>query len=995
MYTDESIVHEFVVESMDMIDQIEPKLVDISNASFSKQTDFDTIHTVFRLFHSMKGSAGFMNLGSIQKITHETETFLDLVRNGRVTLNNNHISLLFRICDLLRKVLDQVDSQMSDAGYENQVDEFIGELQALMDLTLDQERQAKPPAPAAPAKPQDANLDGLFEQARQGYATQTAATLQPPIPPAATKPAAPAKAQGMSSPTAALEESARAREAELLRQIINPEMVEHFLKESNELMDTAEQNLLSLEGDGKNQELVSSVFRNIHSFKGNCGMLGFSDLEKLSHKMETLLECIKDGELAPEKKNITLVLNLLDILRHGLDDIAQGGKGHINGLEALLGLVSEALPKKKDAQPKPSLDRGVKGFIQPETFQSQTPSAQPFVQPPISQAPAYQAPRPAPVPASTPAAPSAPAAAPRPTKRPPALAGPGPLPGRVSLKNPGLKGAVQPAIAPTPPSPAPAGIPGGMAPQGGEALPLPPLAAKRQSAPAAAQPTVAQPAVSQPVVAQSAANQPAVAPRPTPAATPAPVTPNAAPKPAPQAAPVPLAPNPQTPAMVPPAQPAGSAESAREKGPSLKPLAADLIREALNNRGETAPSDTTGTPGGLIRKDIRVDLEKLDVLIDLVGELIIAESMVTQNPDLFGYEFERFEKAAGHLAKITREIQDIAMSLRMVPLSTVFRKMIRLVHDLSQKSGKEVDLTLKGEDTEVDKTVIELISDPLVHMIRNAVDHGVEPMEERLAAGKPPKGNVTIEARHEGGEVWVIVRDDGRGMNKERILAKGIERGLVRGDGSDMKDDEIYRLVFEPGFSTADQVTDVSGRGVGMDVVKRNLERIKGRIDIQTLPGQGTRFVLRIPLTLAIIEGMLIRVGERRYIIPMTAIRESIQVKPEDITRTMDGQEIVMLRENLYPVVRLHEIHKITPIHTNLEDGLLMVMEHQGSLFCLFVDELIGQLQTVIKGLSGVLGMVRGVSGCAILGDGGVSLILDVGSLVDLASLKVDESQLA
>ncbi|MBF0118926.1 MAG: chemotaxis protein CheA [Desulfobacterales bacterium] len=387
---------------------------------------------------------------------------------------------------------------------------------------------------------------------------------------------------------------------------------------------------------------------------------------------------------------------------------------------------------------------------------------------------------------------------------------------------------------------------------------------------------------------------------------------------------------------------------------------------------------------GANRQDIRVDLSKLDQLINLVGELVIAESMVVKNPDLKGHEFENFERASTHLNKIVRELQDIALSIRMIPISGIFKRMIRLVYDLSAKANKKINLKLIGEDTEIDKTVIELMADPLVHLIRNAIDHGIENLEERERLGKSPISEILLEAKHESGEVWIIVKDDGRGLNRDKILDKAIERGLFKGDPSTLNDNEIYNFIFMPGFSTADKITDISGRGVGMDVVKKNIERIKGHIDIVNKPGRGATFILRIPLTLAIIDGMLTRVGKTIYTIPLLSIRESVQVKPEQITKTMDGQEVIKIRGEILPVLRLHEFHKIPSKYTNLNEGLLIIVENQNDAVCLFVDEILGDHQAVIKGLSNYLGDVAGVSGCTILGDGEVSLILDIGSIVKL-----------
>jgi two-component system chemotaxis sensor kinase CheA len=375
-------------------------------------------------------------------------------------------------------------------------------------------------------------------------------------------------------------------------------------------------------------------------------------------------------------------------------------------------------------------------------------------------------------------------------------------------------------------------------------------------------------------------------------------------------------------------------------------------------------------------------------LINLIGELVIAENMMINNPDLKGLELENFNKAGQHMSKLVRELQEMAMTIRMIPVSGLFRRMIRLVHDISVKAGKKVDLELIGEDTEMDKTVIETITDPLVHLLRNSLDHGLEPPDERLAAGKNEKGTVKLTASHEEGEVWVTIEDNGRGLNKERILAKAVEKGIIEGDGSDLTDKQICNLIFAPGFSTAAQITDISGRGVGMDVVKKNLEKIKGKIDVTSTPGQGTKIVLRIPLTLAIIDGMIVRVGTTTCIVPTLSILEAFRPEMSQITLTPDGDELARVRENFFPIIRLHDILGKEPDSRELPNGILIVLEYQESRFCLFIDEILGQQQTVIKGLSDFIGNVQGVSGCTILGDGGVSLILDVGGLVESADNK-------
>ncbi|MDD4735779.1 MAG: chemotaxis protein CheA, partial [Kiritimatiellae bacterium] len=426
--------------------------------------------------------------------------------------------------------------------------------------------------------------------------------------------------------------------------------------------------------------------------------------------------------------------------------------------------------------------------------------------------------------------------------------------------------------------------------------------------------------------------------------------------------------------------------AAPEKAAELPPAPAPK-EKSLPKAERTGAIKATPTATAAVRQGIRVDIDKLDSLINLVGELVIAEAMVVRNPAVMDMEDEMLERAIHHLNRVSADLQDVAMSVRMVPLSATFRKMTRLVYDVSKKAGKKVELQLDGEDTEVDKTVIEQIGDPLVHIVRNAIDHGLENPEERQAAGKPENGIVHIEARHEGGEVWIIIKDDGKGLNRERILKKAVTNGLVQEDqASDMKDEEVFKLVFEPGFSTAEKVTDISGRGVGMDVVKKNIEKLKGRVEVRSKPGAGTTFIMHIPLTLAIIDGMLIRVGDARYTIPLLSIRETLRPTRSQITLTPAGQEIVRVREEMIPVLRMHKIFNKKTDNTSLDQGLLIIVECDQDCVALFVDELLGQHQTVIKGLSDYLGSARGVSGCTILGDGQVSLILNVGGLIDISN---------
>lgn len=413
-----------------------------------------------------------------------------------------------------------------------------------------------------------------------------------------------------------------------------------------------------------------------------------------------------------------------------------------------------------------------------------------------------------------------------------------------------------------------------------------------------------------------------------------------------------------------------------------KPVVADVSEPtAANVEATTPPAENEDRKRKSESGNIRVDLDKLDALMDLVGELILAETMVTHNPDLEGHHFPEFQRASLQLNRITRSIQDVAMSVRMVPISGTFRKMLRLVRDLAQKQAKQVELELVGEATEIDKTVVEAIADPLVHIIRNAVDHGIESPAVRVANEKPASGHIRMEATHEGGEIRITIEDDGKGLDRNAILAKARSKGLIDPARTEIDEAEIFRFIFAPGFSTAAQISDVSGRGVGMDVVRRNIDKLGGRVEVASTLGRGTTIRIRLPLTLAIVEGMLVRVGASVYTIPLLAIRESVTIDAGQITRPGGRQEMVNIRGQLLPVLRLHELHGIQAAETDLCTGILVVVEEHERCFAVFVDGLVGQRQTVIKGLPPYLGRLPGVSGCSILGNGDISLILDVKAL--------------
>jgi len=360
--------------------------------------------------------------------------------------------------------------------------------------------------------------------------------------------------------------------------------------------------------------------------------------------------------------------------------------------------------------------------------------------------------------------------------------------------------------------------------------------------------------------------------------------------------------------------------------------------------------------------------------------MVIAEAMVTQNPEVINLELDSFQKAARQLQKITVELQDVAMSIRMVPLSTSFHKMHRIVRDMTKKLGKEAELVLIGETTEVDKNIIEHISDPLMHLVRNAVDHGIEMPDIRQEKKKNRKGQVTLEAENVGGDVLIMIKDDGRGLNKDEIYKKALSQNLISPD-AELSDREILNLVFAPGFSTNEEVTEFSGRGVGMDVVTKNLEAVGGSISIDSVQGEGTTTTMKIPLTLAIIDGMNIRVGEAIYTLPTISIKETFRANASSILKDPSGTELIQVRGDWFHIVRLHEKFNVKPDSYNLSEGIMIMVEQDEKYICLFADELLGQQKVVVKPLPQFIRHYKNITsltGCTLLGDGNMSLILNV-----------------
>lgn len=571
------------------------------------------------------------------------------------------------------------------------------------------------------------------------------------------------------------------------------ELIQEFIMESGEHLQTIETQMLVLEKNSTEMEALNAVFRAFHTIKGLAGFLEFSAIQALAHEVETLLDLARSSQLEVTSSVVDIVLESTDVVRQELSNIEM----RLSGKPPNPSNVNEALLQR------------------------------------IRQAARGEAASPAPAAAAAPAAPVA-----------------------------------KPAEA---------------------------------SAPQAAPPAPA-----------------ASAAAPAPKAAPAPEAPKAAPK-----------------------------------------------AEAAAPKADAAAAS------------VRIDTGKLDQLMDMVGEMVIAQTLIGHSPALAAVKDARFLRDLTQLARITADVQKITTGMRMVPIGMQFQKTARVVRDLSRRAGKQIVLETEGEDTELDKNIAEELSDPLLHMVRNSIDHGIETPDERLAAGKEPTAHIRLAAYHQSGQIVVAISDDGRGLNKDRILAKALQNGLIHA-GQQLTDNEIFLLIFEAGFSTAEKITDISGRGVGMDVVRRHVQKLRGRIDIQSKQGQGTTFFIKLPLTLAIIEGLVVIVGDQRYIVPIFSVREMFRPTQEMLSTVQNKGEMAMVRGGLMPIIRLHKRFEMESRTTQLTEGTLIVAESRGKQFCLFVDDLVGKQEVVIKSLGTSFKNIAGIAGCAILGDGRVGLILDM-----------------
>jgi two-component system chemotaxis sensor kinase CheA len=761
-----------------------------------------------------------------------------------------------------------------------------------------------------------------------------------------------------------------------------------FFEESFEALDSMETALLKLDIGAPDKELINTIFRVAHSIKGGSATFGFSDIASFTHSLETMLDELRGGTMQVTLAMSDLLLKSVDVMR------------------AMLRAVQQKQPI--DAQRVSDLQFDLELMIAQKKSAPVAALATAVTEPTPIAATAAVAPAVAVVrPPSAPAAPTAPA----PTRweisfRPyPELFARGNDPLRMmrELAELGrLESRVEvgslPAFADLDPQSCylawkleltgdvtestirqvfewaegdcdleikPAGAAPSQPAESAESTAAPPAAAagsaEARTAPGSADLQAAH--------ATSASQASATtAPVPTPASEAASAQESSASAAGAQASAA------NTPVAVATAAPTPAAPVAAHHGPAATPPGA-------------AKSDTPHAPTD--SGSIRVSVEKIDELMNTVGELVITQAMLSQlGSKLEGPTAEKLRGGLAQLERNMRELQESVMRVRMLPINVVFSRFPRMVRDLAQRLGKQIDLKLTGEQTELDKTVLEKIGDPLVHLVRNSIDHGIESPTNRAAVGKPAVGTVHLDACHRGGNIAVEVSDDGGGLDRDRILAKARERGLV-GPNDVLTDDQIYELIFLPGFSTAEKTTDVSGRGVGMDVVRRNIKELGGKIELRSEPGKGSKTIITLPLTLAIVDGQSVSVGDETYIVPLISIVESMQLKAANVSRLSGRGEVFSFRGYYLPIVRLYELFGVEPRTKVLDEGLVVVAEGEGhQRVGLFVDDLLGQQQVVIKSLEANYGHVEGVSGATILGDGSVALILDVPGLIRAMSMR-------
>lgn len=1097
-YLDPELISDFIIESREHLETIEPNLLELEKSP----ENLVLLNDIFRPMHSLKGASGFLGLNRINKLAHRAENVLDELRKGTMTVDSTIMDVILATTDAFNNMLNNLESTNSEG------DVPIDHLVDLLDRILAGERFASmeealnggSSAPAAEAPVEEAAEPVVEAQVVEEQPVQ-AAEQAPAVEAPAAEPAepvtapveaapvvepnaAPAAAQAAPAPAAAPAASNRKRKVipsnewiltlpkkpPLTLSAFGEDHLRDFIDEALDNITGLYDGLIELEKISNEHEdaheLVNTLFRNFHNLKGNSGLIGYHDLNALTHEAETLLNRARQGELVVTIDLIDLLLIVVDVMDALIRSI------NVSGNSADIFDTSELLAQLQDAVAgnPPSLPPSI--FL-PDDGQDAAADA------------------PAETPADDePGAPELQEVSNVGIKEMPLTSiGAGLLDSDddLALFQSTVKqqyAVIQYALKelekdPTVKAQQDALFRGYTAIQNASSfmefaelkeyaqrtanivdqgrnnsnvgfeclIPLldqetdiivemannaieqaliaknPELAAQKEGQDAAPQaaPDQAQSAAA-PAQSAAAPAQPAAAPAPAPAAQPAPQVAPAAPKPAPQAAPAPAAQPAPTQAQTKPApaaQPAPQAASAAPKpasqaapAPAAQPAAAPkpapqaAPAPTAQSAAHPAPAANGAKPADpkhdkATNSSIRVDYEKLDHLMNLIGELLINRNryaMITKNLEANPSEVDIVSVAQDlsettyAMSRVSDDLQDTLMKVRMLPVSSVFTRFPRLVRDLSRKVNKEIELIFEGEETELDKSIIEAINDPLMHLIRNSVDHGIEDAETRKALGKSATGHVTLRAYHKGNSVVIEIEDDGQGIDPEKMREVGVRKGIITPDEAKaLTDREAVELIFAPGFSSAEVVTDISGRGVGMDVVRTNIKNLKGNVTVHTVKHQGTRFTLSLPLTLAIIEALMIKMGDQTYAIPLDAVATTTKLESNILT-SINGRNAVTLRGEVLGIVDLGELLDL-PETVDNDIISVVILQDNDRRIGLVVNQLLDRQEIVIKPLGMYLNNIQGLSGASIMGDGSVVLILDPHEIYTMASPKAIANQ--
>lgn len=984
-FFDPELFADFINEAKEHLETIEPNLLELEKAP----DNLALLNDIFRPMHSLKGASGFLGLNRINQLAHKSENILDELRKGTMVVTPEIMDVILSSTDALRQMVENLEATNSEGDVE--IDHIIAQIEAIMN--------GEAAAPAAEAAPAETPAAAEPAPAVEAAATPEAESTPAPDAPAAETPAAAstgssggdqAENPGMSSKewVASLPDT-----QEYALNAFGEAHLKDFIDESLEITGNLNDGLLQLEeGDGQG-ELVNDLFRFFHNMKGNSGIIGYNELNALTHEAETLLNNVRQGKMTPSHELIDLLLLVVDVMETlvGRIDVASG-KTRPFDTEPILTQLKKAVAGEEIALP-PALiaaQKGNKSGGADKPVDVVTPVIIPMGAE-GDDLDAFQAT----------------------IKQQFEIINAALATLRKDGAHKDSEDALFRCLTAIKNSSSFVGFndvkeyaerTAGIVDQGRsqgidfslmvdlisqetaiiEEMAAAAVKKKREAAPAAA-PEAAAPAAAP--AAEPEKPAPAAA-SDAPAAKPAASA--AAPASAAPAAPAAKPAAPAAPAK--PAAPAAPAATAKPAAaPAAKPAAAAAAKPAAKPATETAQKSSS----------IRVDHERLDHLMNLIGELIInrnryaliARSLESGGTDVdISQVAQSLSETTYAMARISDDLQDTIMKVRMVPVSSVFSRFPRLVRDLSRKSGKEVDLVMEGEETELDKSVVEAIGDPLVHLIRNSVDHGIEPEDVRVAAGKSPKGRVTLRAFHKGNSVAIEIEDDGKGIDPEKMREVAIRKGIITAEEAAQLDDrEAVELIFAPGFSSADKITDISGRGVGMDVVRTNIKNLKGSVSTNTELGKGTRFTLSLPLTLAIIDALMVNVSGQTYAIPLDAVSETTKIECSRLT-DVKGRKAVTLRGEVLGIVELAEMLDL-PRTDPLPEVLSVVVIHDNDRrLGLVVDRLLERQEIVIKPLGAYLGDLKGISGATIMGDGSVILILDPHEIYVMSTSKASNS---